>query len=146
MVTKFLVLAAGLYLTYGCHQGSEKSAPSADSTRTAVQTQAVAAYDQKVNDTLNHDWYFSVQLYETPKLRDYVVQMIFEEMHDVDTVHFPDLGYPVKPALQKGPDSLSCYIGFLDPKGQFMYYKAVYVDKKALHLRTVRKYTVKDEE
>ena len=141
----FLVLgiAATMGLSSACHQGGGDV--SADGTRKTVQPQAIASYSQKVYDSLNHQWYFSVQLYETRKPLDYVVQMIYEEMHDVDTIHYPDLGYPIKPAILKAPDSLSVYVGFLDPQGQFMYYKSVYVDKRALNLRTIRKYTTTDK-
>jgi hypothetical protein len=138
-----LSLAAIIALSTACHHGADGVA--ADGTRTTVQAQAVASYNQKVYDSLNHQWYFSVQLYETKRPLDYVVQMIFQEMHNVDTIHYPDLGYPIKPAVLKGPDSLSVYVGFLDPQGQFMYYKSVYVDKKTLNLRTIRKYTTGDQ-
>lgn len=142
-LTLALSLAAVIALTPACHQGA--AGVSADGTRATVQTQAVASYNQKVYDSLNHQWYFSVQVYETKKPLDYVVQMIYQEMHNVDTIHYPDLGYPIKPAVLKGPDSLSVYVGFLDPQGQFMYYKSVYVEKKTLNLRTIRKYTTSDQ-
>ncbi|TDW99926.1 hypothetical protein [Dinghuibacter silviterrae] len=135
-------LAVTMAFSSGCHQGGVDV--NSDGTRKVVSTQAVASYTQKVNDSLNKEWFFSVQVYETPKPLDYLVQMIYEEMHEVDTVHFPDMGYPIKPAVLKGPDSLTCYVGFLDPKGQFMYYKSVYVENKTLNLRTIRKYTASD--
>jgi hypothetical protein len=107
--------------------------------RATVDTQAVANYQEKIQDKLNN-WYFSVRLYETKNPLDYVVNMGYEEVADQDTIHFPDLGYPIKPAIQKAADSLSCYIGFTDPKGNFMYFKGVWVDKNGLNIRTVRSY------
>ena len=141
--TLALTVASVITLSTACHHGSDST--SSDGTRATVQTQAIASYNQKVYDSLNHQWYFSVQLYETKKPLDYVVQMIYQEMHNVDTIHYPDLGYPIKPAVLKGPDSLSVYVGFLDPQGQFMYYKSVYVEKKTLNLRTIRKYSTGDQ-
>ena len=133
----------GALSLYGCGSGAG-NAGSADSVRSVVRTQPIANFRQKVADPLNQDWFFSVQLFETHKTKDYVVRIGFEEMREIDTVHFPDLGYPIRPALQKGPDSLSCYIGFLDPKDQFLYYKAVWVENNTVNIRTVRKYKIGD--
>jgi hypothetical protein len=142
----------GVWLLAGCQPGAGDASKTgatdsvaSDTLRTTVSTQAVASFNQKVNDPLNPQWYFSVQLYETRKPRDYAVRMDFEEMQEMDTVHFPDLGYPIKPAVKRGPDSLTCFIGFLDPKGQFNYYKSVYVEGRSLHLVTVRTYKLVDK-
>lgn len=136
-----LGLACTIGLTSACHQASSNPDLNPDGTRKTVQAQAVANYSQKILDTLNRQWYFSVQLFETRNPQDYIIQMIYEEMHNTDTIHFPDMGYPVKPAVKKADDTLSVYVGFLDPKGEFQYYKSVYVDRKGMHLQTIRKYT-----
>jgi hypothetical protein len=141
-VMVILILTGATILPACQSEGSQKeqTASLKDSTRDTVSNQAVAAYNQKVYDTLNHDWFFTVQLYETKKPLDYIVRMGFEEMQEADTVHYPDLGFPIKPAVLKGPDSLTCFIGFIDPQGKFNYYKSVYVEKKQLHIQTVRQY------
>lgn len=132
-----------LLLTPSCNNAaSEQGSPAASQPlddRTNVDTAAVASYQEKIKNSLNN-WYFSVKLYETRKPLDYIVSMGYEEVQDQDTIHFPDLGYPIKPAIQKAADSLSCYVGFTDPKGNFMYFKGVWVDKEGVHIRTVRSY------
>jgi hypothetical protein len=113
--------------------------------RTTVNPQSVATYKQKVNDKIN-DYYFSVEVYETGKPLDYIVHLGYETMQDADTIHFPNLGYPIRPAIQKTTDSLSCYIGFIDPKGQFQYFKGVWIDKNGINIRTVRSYDPADKD
>jgi hypothetical protein len=149
LITRFccaLCCLGGLLLIQSCNDssttGSSASTDGAGANlteRTTINPQAVAAYKQKVNDKLN-DYYFSVEVYETKKPLDYIVHLGYETMEDADTIHFPNLGYPIKPAIQKTTDSLSCYIGFIDPKGQFQYFKGVWVDKNGLNIRTVRTY------
>jgi hypothetical protein len=143
-----ILLTGSLLVLHSCASGSE-GAPNGSTfvdkdsllltTRTNVDTQAVASYEEKLNNKLNN-WYFSVRVYETKKPLDYIVQLGYEEMEYADTISFPDLGSNIKPAVQKGPDSLSCYVGFIDPKGQFQYYKGVYVDQHGINIRTIRTY------
>jgi len=138
-----LVCLGCVWLMPSCNNSASDQGTAAGTQkledRAKVDTQAVATYKEKIKDVLN-DWYFSVQVYETKKPLDYVVNMGYEEVEDADTIHFPDLGYAIKPVIQKAADPLSCYIGFTDPKGHFMYFKGVWVDKNGLNIRTVRSY------
>lgn len=130
-----------------CDNSSGSSTPVGDADghqanlteRTTVNPKPVATYRQKIDDKLN-DYYFSVEVYETAKPLDYIVHLGYETIEEADTIHFPNLGYPIKPSIQKTTDSLSCYIGFIDPKGQMQYFKGVWVDKNGLNIRTVRTY------
>jgi predicted ester cyclase len=143
-----ILILIGIIIVSSCqNEGSQKEKTTSlkDSLRDTVSSQAIAGYNQKVYDPLNPDWYFTVQLYETKKPLDYIVRMGFEEMEEADTVHYPDLGFPIKPAILKGPDSLTCFIGFISPDGKFNYYKSVYVEKKQLHIQTVRQYKMVQE-
>ena len=135
MARTFVLLSA--LILFGCGSSSESN----PDVRATIDPNPVATYSRKVDDPLNKDWTFFVRLYETRQERDFIARFGYEEMRDTDLVHFPDMGYPIRPALLKGPDSLSCYIGFLDPHNQFMYLKAVWVERDGLHHRTVRKYT-----
>lgn len=137
-----MIFAGAIVLSSCQNEGTPKIQTAAlkDSTRDSVSSQAVAGFNERVYDPLNNDWFFTVQLFETKKPLDYIVRMGFEEMQEADTVHYPDLGFPIKPAVLKGPDSLTCFIGFIDPQGKFNYYKSVYVEKKQLHIQTVRQY------
>lgn len=138
-----ILILIGILIVSSCqNEGTQKGKTTSlkDSVRDTVSSQAIAGYNQKVYDPLNPDWYFTVQLYETKKPLDYIIRMGFEEMEEADTVHYPDLGFPIRPAILKGPDSLTCFVGFIGPDGKFNYYKSVYVEKKQLHIQTVRQY------
>lgn len=143
------LIAAALLLVLGACQGNGGGAATTNATevpseRVKVSDTAVASYREKVPDKLN-DWYFSVELFELKSTFDYVSHVRYEEMERVDTIHFPNLGYAIKPAVQKGPDALTCYIGFISPKGEFMYLKSAYVEDSKLFLHTVRTYTTTEK-
>ncbi len=113
--------------------------------RKIVKKEAVATYREKTDNPLN-DWYFTVELYETPKTLQYLLTMQFEEVKGQDTLELPDFGTPPKPVLQKGKDKYSCIIGFLDNNNKFMDYKLVYVkDGNNLKLTTLKHYSVSGE-
>jgi len=141
-----LCCLGGLVLMQSCNDSSATGSSSSTdgaaanlTERATVNPAAVATYKQKVNDKLNN-YYFSVEVYETKKPLDYIVHLGYETMQDADTIHFPNLGYPIRPAIQRTTDSLSCYIGFVDPKGQFQYFKGVWIDQNGINIRTVRTY------
>ena len=99
-------------------------------------------YQEKTDDKLN-DWYFSVQLFETPMTFNYLIKMQFEEVRGEDTLRLPNLGSPPKPVLKKGPEKYSCLIGFLDDENKFREYKLVHLDKaRNLKLTTLKHYSV----
>lgn len=138
------------------HTGSSKpsepiSAPASDSDtikkstypeeRKEVSKQAVASYKEKLDNPLN-EWYFSVQLFETPKSFHYKMLLQYEEIRGVDTLKLPNFGLEPKPEIRKGPDPFSCIVGFLDKEGKFRAYKKVYVVNGGLKVTTIKRYGV----
>ena len=128
-----------------CHSHPDHESAGGDGVpeyRKQVRKDPVAGYRRKIDDPLN-DWYFSAQLYETPKTFHYLLKMQYEEVQGEDTVRFPDFGLPPKPSIIKGKDRYSCIVGFLDKDNQFREYKMVSVkDGRELKLTTLNHYTV----
>lgn len=111
-------------------------------TRTSVNAEPVAEYQEKTDNPLN-DWYFSVKLYETPKTFQYVMKLKYEELEGDDTLYLPDVGTMPKPVIQKGADKFSCIVGFMDNHNQFREYKKVYVKYDQLKVTSLKHYTVR---
>jgi len=109
--------------------------------RTTVNAEPVAEYKEKTENPLN-DWYFSVQVYETPKTFQYVLRLKYEEMDGDDTLNLPNVGTMPKPVIQKGTDKYSCIVGFIDNQNQFREYKKVYVKNDQLKVTSLKHYSV----
>lgn len=109
--------------------------------RKEVRKAAVATYKERVDNPLN-EWYFSVQLFETPHSFHYNMLLQYEEIRGVDTLKLPNFGLEPKPEIRKGPDPFSCIIGFLDKEGKFREYKKVYVVNGALKVTAIKHYGV----
>ena len=115
--------------------------PSVSEDRTVVAKEAVARYEEKVDNPLN-DWYFRVQLFETPYTFKYRLKLQYEEIRGEDTLKLPNFGLMPRPEIRKGPTPYSCIIGFLDKNAQFREYKKVYVVNGALKVTTLKQYGV----
>ena len=109
--------------------------------RKEIRKAAVATYKERVDNPLN-EWYFSVQLFETPHSFHYKMLLQYEEIRGVDTLKLPNFGLEPKPEIRKGPDPFSCIIGFLDKEGKFREYKKVYVVNGALKVTAIKHYGV----
>jgi hypothetical protein len=147
-----------LLLFLCCGQANEKeNAPAKTDTATTtsalrpeniplerdiVQKEPVAEYKVKTENPLN-DWYFQVQLYETPKTFHYLIKLEYEVIQGKDTLKLPNFGMLPKPVIQKGPDRYSCIIGFLDKDNNFREYKKVYVKGNTLKIEAIKHYGVK---
>lgn len=109
--------------------------------RDSVSKEPVAQHQEKVDNPLN-DWYFSVNLYETPKTFQYLIKLKFEEIQGVDTLNLPNFGTIPRPVIQKGNEKYSCIIGFMDKDNQFREYKKVYVKNNHLKITALKHYAV----
>jgi hypothetical protein len=142
---------------FSCHSSpAGQAGPGADSSggkasveaihnpefRQQVKKEAVAEYKEKVNDRLNTNWFFSVQLYETSRTLSYRVHMQYEELEGEDTLVLPDLGAAPRPVIQKGKDNYSCMIGFMDKDNKFREYKLVSAKGDQLAIKAVKHYAV----
>lgn len=110
-------------------------------TRNTIKSEAVASYSEPVKDKdkLNN-WKFAVELYETPAMFKYLVKIEYMALNEKDTVTIPNFGILPQVEVRKGPEPLSCIIGFLDKTGEFKPYKQVAVEDKNLKITTLRHY------
>lgn len=111
-------------------------------TRSEIKKEAVATFSKKTDNPLN-DWYFRVNIYETPSTFKYLMRMQFEEIRGDDTLKIPNLGIEPKPVIKPGKEQYSCIVGFLDKDGNFREYKKVYVKNNSLKVTTIRHYSVR---
>ncbi len=151
----FAVWGLGSSYFYSCAQQGDKpvatveTAPVATENlppvvpeeREVVAKDAVAGYEEKVDNPLN-DWYFRVQLFETPQTFKFRMRLQYEEIRGEDTLKIPNLGVAPRVEIRKGPTAYSCIIGFLDKQGVFKEYKKVYVLNGALKVTTLHQYGV----
>ena len=151
-VVILLILMGGLF---SCNDSSVKTTdvdttppatnvpapPSVSEERAVVAKEAVARYEEKVDNPLN-EWYFRVQLFETPFTFKYRMKLQFEEIRGEDTLKLPNFGSMPRPEIRKGPTPYSCIIGFLDKKGVFKEYKKVHVVNGALKVTILKQYGV----
>jgi hypothetical protein len=110
-------------------------------TRDSVRKNAVASYSERTDNPLN-EWYFKVELFETPQTFKYLVKLQFEEIQGEDTLILPNLGTMPEPLIQKGPDKYSCILAFKDQDGEVRDYKKVYVKNNSLKITALKHYTV----
>lgn len=109
--------------------------------RETVKKEPVAEYREKTDNPLN-DWYFSVQLYETPKTFHYLIKLQYEEIVGADTLKLPNFGIMPKPVIQKGDEKYSCIIGFMDKENKFREYKKVFAKDNRLRIVALKHYAV----
>jgi hypothetical protein len=110
--------------------------------RDSVNKEPVAEYKVRTENPLN-EWYFQVQVFETPKTFNYLIKLEYEVVRGQDTLKLPNFGMMPKPVIQKGDDKYSCIIGFMDKDNQFREYKKVYVKGNALKIEAIKHYGVK---
>lgn len=110
--------------------------------RSDINKEAVATFSKRTDNPLN-EWYFKVNIYETPSTFKYLMRMQFEEIRGDDTLKIPNLGIEPKPVIKPGKEQYSCIVGFLDKDGNFREYKKVYVKNNSLKVTTIRHYSVR---
>jgi hypothetical protein len=141
-----------LIIAVSCNQPADNDTTIKDATtvisydtipeiRTTVKSKPAAEYSEPIKDELN-DWKFAVALYETKRTFHYTVRIQAKEGRVTDSVNIPSFGIAPKPAIQKGREPLTCIIGFLDKKNQFMPYRQVSFINDRLRIRTIQSYSV----
>ena len=143
-----------LFSAIACNQTENQSNTSpadsihiikADSVPLIRQTIAktpAASFEQKVPDDTLNDWKFRVELFETKKTFVYSLRIQYKELRISDSIKVPDFGLPPRVALHKGNEPLSCIIGFLDKKGNFMEYRLVHIKGDQLKINSLKTYFV----
>ena len=129
-----------IVLISACH--NNKSANVAiPEVREAVKKNPVASYLTTVGDP-RLDQKFGVEVYETRCTFKYLLAMQYEGMQETDTLNVPNFDtWPVV-QVKPGDDSLSCIIGFLNDKKEFMEYKLLSAKNDQLKLTVLRRYAV----
>jgi hypothetical protein len=108
-------------------------------TRNNAKSGAVASYSEPVKDKLNN-WKFSVDAFETNQTFKYLLKIQYKELRVEDTLTVPNFGIQPTVALQKGPEDLSCIVGFKGKEDEFKEYKKVFVENGQLRITTIKAY------
>lgn len=139
-------------LIYSCSGNSNqqtKTASSAEITtndtipvvRKQVRKSPVASYIIPINSPLLHQ-YFGVEVYETPLTFQFLLKMQYEGVLETDTLKIPNFGTWPTVQVSKGPEKMSCIIGFLDKQKQFKEYKMLLAKDDKLKLLVLKRYGV----
>jgi hypothetical protein len=130
-----------LVLILICSCTSKSKNAAIPETRKEVNKKPVASYLITVGDPrLDHK--FGVEVYETPSTFKYLLAMRYEGIQETDTLKVPNFDtWPVV-QVKPGEDSLSCIIGFLNDKKEFMEYKLLTAKSNHLELKVLRRYAV----
>ena len=109
--------------------------------RREVNKKPVASYLVPSKDKYL-DYKFGVNIYETPKTFDYLLEMNYDGMKVKDTLKLPNFGtwpvFEVRPTKEK----LTCIIGFLDKEKNFKEYKMLTAKGDKLKLKVLHRYFV----
>jgi hypothetical protein len=149
---KNYLLLSCILLVSACNSGPDNASASKDSTivvsndtipeaRKSVSPQPVASYSEPVKDELN-DWQFAVSVYETAKTFRFILRIQYKELRMSDSLPIPNFGTSPKVELRKGPEPLSCIIGFLDKKQEFKPFRKAFIKNDQLKLTKLASYYV----
>ena len=129
-----------IILISACGNNNSKNS-AIPGVRKEVNKKPVASYLITVGDP-RLDQKFGVEIYETPYTFKYLLAMQYEGIQETDTLKIPDFDtWPVV-QVKPGSDSLSCIIGFLNEKKEFMEYKLLSAKNDQLRLTVLRRYAV----
>ena len=129
-----------IILISACSNKHSKSSIIPD-VRKEINKKPVASYLITVGDP-RLEQKFGVEVYETPYTFKYLLLMQYQGIEETDTLKIPDFDtWPVV-QVKPGSDSLSCIIGFLNEKKEFMEYKFLSAKNDQLRLTVLRRYAV----
>jgi len=129
-----------IILISACSNKHSKS-PIIPDVRKEINKKPVASYLITVGDP-RLEQKFGVEVYETPYTFKYLLLMQYQGIEETDTLKIPDFDtWPVV-QVKPGSDSLSCIIGFLNEKKEFMEYKLLSAKNDQLRLTVLRRYAV----
>lgn len=109
--------------------------------RTTISSAPVAEYSEPIPDELNN-WKFAVAVYETRQTFHYTIRLQGKELRISDSLIIPNFGIQPKIGIRKGSEPLSCVIGFLNKKGEFMDYIGASFKNEQLHVKKLKHYAV----
>lgn len=138
-----------IFLITGCgemdnNNPTKKTSISNDtvpSTRKNVNKNAVARYVIPMGDP-KLDRKFGVEAYETSQTFKYLLVIYHDGTVQNDTLTIPNFGISPSVRIKPGKEKLSCIIGFLDRKNEFMEYKLLSAKGDNLRLTILKQYGV----
>lgn len=140
---QFLFFA--LLTLISCNSEADINLESYTTERTTVNPKAVKEYVEDVNDALNPEWKFKVELFEQKESLKYEVKFQYKEVMGEKIFSFPNLGFMPKPELRKGAEPFSCIIGFYDADSVFMELRMIKVENENLMYRHLKEYSVGED-
>lgn len=129
-----------IILISACSNNNSKNSAIPE-VRKEISKKPVASYLVTLGDP-RLDQKFGVEVYETPSTFKYLLAMQYEGIQETDTLKIPNFNtWPVV-QVKPGNDSLSCIIGFLNEKKEFMEYKLLSAKNDQLKLTVLRRFEV----
>ena len=125
-----------------CNSGTNQNLEPYTKERTTVNPAAVKVYEEDINDPLNPEWKFKVELFEQKESLKYELRFQYKEVTGEKIFSVPNMGFMPKPELKKGPEPFSCIIGFYDADSTFMELRLVKVENDNLVYKHLKEYKV----
>lgn len=137
----FILFISFLLSCTGCKSDFAKNNNVPD-MRIDPNPKAIASYMVPMGDP-KLDRRFGVEVFETPFTFKYLLSMQYDGMTQSDSLILPVLNTWPTVIVKPGPDKLSCIIGFLDEKKNFMEYKLLSAKNNQLILKKLKSYELK---
>lgn len=108
--------------------------------RTTVKTEPVLTYTESEKGDTSKT--LKVQLFEQKESLKYEVKFSYNGTNGEKIFSYPNLGFMPKPGLKKGPNPMSCIVGFYDADSVFMDLRLIAVENGNLMYRHLKEYQV----
>ncbi len=123
-----------------CNNETGKTEPYTKE-RTTVKSGAVMTYTESTsNDDSTNT--LKVELFEQKESLKYEVKFSYNGNNGEKIFSYPNLGFMPKPGLKKGPNPMSCIVGFYDADSTFMELRLIAVENGGLIYRHLKEYQV----
>jgi hypothetical protein len=125
-----------------CNNETAKTEPYTKE-RATVKTDAVVTYTETENNN-DTSKTLKVQLFEQKESLKYEVKFSYNGTTGEKIFSYPNLGFMPKPGLKKGPNQMSCIVGFYDADSVFMDLRMIAVENGNLMYRHLKEYQVEE--
>jgi hypothetical protein len=137
---KQLLFSILLLSLIACNNETAKTEPYTKE-RAAVKTDAVVTYTESENNN-DTSKTLKVQLFEQKESLKYEVKFSYNGNNGEKIFSYPNLGFMPKPGLKKGPNPMSCIVGFYDADSVFMDLRLIAVENGNLMYRHLKEYQI----
>ena len=123
-----------------CNNKTAKTEPYTKE-RATVKSGPVITYTESTsnNDSTKT---LKVELFEQKESLKYEVKFSYNGTNGEKIFSYPNLGFMPKPGLKKGPNPMSCIVGFYDADSVFMDLRLIAVENGNLMYRHLKEYQV----